>query len=338
MPEAWRFSVDNTEQLVRPDRRGSRQEIVAVAIVVPHHIRTRFIGEGLNDVAIAIVNDGGRMVSAGGAVAAEKDLMIRADRHALRGLATGKRDNEGCLHLFRYRIDHRHAAGTRRLAGDPRDGDVELAGAMIPLALLSAVVRVRRAARSVKRNLLHNGIGDGRNQTSERRRIGIVRRHNQMMPRVEAHFIRTIDAPRGDNVRDCARKQINYLDRAVTVSHPHLVVADGHHAVGTGRIVVSGEADEFARELCQDRIGGGVDDIDRFIGAVAQDVDPGDGIDETDIERLNFLPARKRDDCRRSERLVGSRYDGCRKQDGRRNRKRSANRRTILRHRFLPVL
>ena len=136
--------------------------------------------------------------------------------------------------------------------------------------------------------------------------VGVVRHHDEMMPRVEAHLVGAVDAAGGDGVGDLLREQIDHLDRAVAVSRPDLVMPDRHHAVGPRGVVVSGRADESAQELRQHRIRRGVDDVDRFIGAVAEDVDADDRIDEADVEGLDFLSARQRDHRHGREVFVSS--------------------------------
>ena len=92
------------------------------------------------------------MIGAAVAVAAEQDLVVGPIAMPCGAGQAGEWDDEGRLDLHRYGVDHRHAAGSGWLAVDFRDGDVELAGAMVPLALLSAVVGFWRTICSVERN------------------------------------------------------------------------------------------------------------------------------------------------------------------------------------------
>src|SRR5438445_12402160 len=95
-------------------------------------------------------------------VATEQDLMPWTDRHALRRFAACERDDEGLLDFHRHGINHCHTAGPSRLAVDSWDGDVELAGAIIPLTMLVTVVRLRRSIRYIERNRGQHRIGLGR--------------------------------------------------------------------------------------------------------------------------------------------------------------------------------
>jgi len=106
-------------------------------------------------------------------------------------------------------------------------------------------------------------------------------------------------------------------------------MADGHHAVGARRIVVAGSADESAHKLGQHRVGGGVDDVDRFIGAIAEDLNPDGGINKADVEGQNLLAARQRDHGNGREGFVGAHRGSRREQRGHKSERKTDQRSMI---------
>src|SRR3954454_1086361 len=165
------------------------------------------------------------MVRSACPVAAEEDLVIRPDRHALRGLAAGERDDKRCLNSHRFWVDHRDptsTAGTIYL----RQSDIEFPGPVTPLALLGAVYSLRRAAHTVEDDLLHDAIGLGRYQAGEgERRLGVVRRQHQVVTGIVAHFVEAIDPAGTDRVGDLLREEIDDLEGAVAIAGPYLAVS-----------------------------------------------------------------------------------------------------------------
>lgn len=254
----------------------------------------------------------------------------------MRHFAARKRNDERGLDRQRNGVDHRRATGAGRLTDDSRDGDIELAGAMIPLALLGAVVRVRRAMGSVKHNLFDHRIGGGRNNAGEGWGVGIVGHHDEVMARVKAKLVGPVDAASRDRVRQVLRKQVADLDCAVAIARPGLVMTDKRHAIRACSIVIPAIwSDEPSPKLGQYRIRGGVDDVDREIGAVAENIDTDDGIDEADVERLNFLAARHGDHGDGREGFIGAHWGRGREQRGRKS-ERKADQRSMIGHCRLP--
>src|SRR5262249_37073229 len=105
----------------------------------------------------AVVDEGRRTLEARvcdrAAAAREHFTIIARERTNGQSLRPGPvfgRDNEGRLDLKAQRIDARHAACRRVVAGaiDLRDGDIDLIVARIELALLDAVGGVRGAVRN----------------------------------------------------------------------------------------------------------------------------------------------------------------------------------------------
>src|ERR1700726_72295 len=115
---------------------------MAVAFVEPHFVGTRLVVKHRHNRTGVLIDDHCRMLPVStGAIAAEQDLIIRPDRHALRSGARVVRDGEDLLDRHAYGVDHRNATGNRVVAGavDFRDAYIDSPGSRAPLALLGAV-------------------------------------------------------------------------------------------------------------------------------------------------------------------------------------------------------
>src|SRR5215471_10737580 len=133
----------------------------------------------------AVVDEGRRTCGArvrDGAVAAREHFTIiaheRTDGQSLRPGAVYVRDNEGRLDLKGQRVDARHAAGRRVVAGavDLGHRDIDLVVARIELALLDAVAGFRGAVRNaVEEDLTDDRVGGGVDGGDEWRVVRVIR-------------------------------------------------------------------------------------------------------------------------------------------------------------------
>src|SRR5579875_1777067 len=88
------LGVDDAEMLrIGAARFG--EEVMAVAMVEPDLVAAVLIAQDMNDVAVVQIDDHRRWHVFERVVAAEQDLVLRADRHALRSFALVMRDVEG---------------------------------------------------------------------------------------------------------------------------------------------------------------------------------------------------------------------------------------------------
>jgi len=193
--------VDDGKLLVGPMRTVS-EEVMTIAWIEPDLVRAPFVNEDSPDSAGVLI-DNGRIANAAWnrrRIAAEQYLWRRADSHALRPCAIRHGDVERSDDRHAARIDHDNIA-VRRIAAatvDFRDIQVDQPDALIPLALLDAICRVRTiAGQTVELYLFDDGISLRslrRDEADERRRVGVVGDLNQVFRRVVTQFIGSIDS------------------------------------------------------------------------------------------------------------------------------------------------
>ena len=190
---------------------------------------------------------------------------------------------------------HRHflledAAGAdhpdRAVGGDSihfGNGDVELPGAPVEDRLLGAVGRVLEGDPRQERELAGSGID--LDQACERRAVGVVHRQEQVVHRVESHFVgaQSGSAAGGDFAHDPIGPQVDGHDAARSVGDEE-PVAGNHHPVRSGGVVVAGESLEVAADLAEQHVVSGIDDVDGPVRAIGEEVGLRPRVDEADVE------------------------------------------------------
>src|ERR1700736_4357875 len=139
-------SIDDSEALIGPDRRRSRQIVVIVPGIEPHHVGARFTIYRPDNTAVPVINDDGRRPFRRTSVATNQDLVFGSYSHALRCVAVCERDDECRFDCLLHRIDDSNPAFALWMARDARHGDVELTGPAVELALFDPVTRIWAAA------------------------------------------------------------------------------------------------------------------------------------------------------------------------------------------------
>src|SRR5262249_47367050 len=107
----------------------------------------------------------------------------------------------------------------------------ELACPAVVYGLLEAIGRLRHFQPS------QNLVGAGIDKSEERGRVLVVRHHQNMVARIVSHLVRPLVprlTRRVDRIDDLPCRQVDYLDGAVAVTRPRLVLAlDYQNAVGS---------------------------------------------------------------------------------------------------------
>jgi hypothetical protein len=121
--------------------------------------------------------------------------------------------------------------------------------------------------------------------------------HHQLIARIEAEFVSAIHPHGVDHMGRLLREQIDDFNRAVPVSCPNHSVVDRDHPIGAGIVIARGSASEWrvCRQLNQNGVGRGIDEVDGFVGAVSQQIEPDHRIDKTDVKGRDLLTARQCD-------------------------------------------
>src|SRR6516165_913085 len=138
----------------------------------------------------------------------------------------------------------------------------------------------------------------------------IVRDQNDLIIVVVTEFIRP-----GRVGRSRKRRADGAVDHRATcyIQHPHsahsiadpnLGAVSDEHTIGAGRVVVPGGTDETRLKLIYHLVGAGINDIDRCVGAIGQEVARVCRIHKADVKGAQLLIVRQIDDAGHSEYLV----------------------------------
>ncbi len=161
---------------------------------------------------------------------------------------------------------------------------------------------------AVKRDFLFDGVVRAIDQGAEwKRGLRIVGHQDQVVATVVAHLVDAVGTAGGQRWHhQCPRWPAEYLDRAVAIASPNLFAVNKQYPIGPRGIVVAGGAGERPfSNLSDNGIALGIDDVDRFVGTIAEDVKLEGRIDEADVEADDCLSAQSRDGRRCLEDLVG---------------------------------
>src|SRR5712692_7866606 len=143
-----RPGVDDTEELIAAEaRRRLGQEVLRVAFVEPDLVRPTLVVQRRDDGAALSVDDHRRARR----IAAEQDLVLRAECHSLRpgAFVDGAVERILDLHCGRRNHDDRTGLAIISWAVYLWDVEIEFPGARAPLALLDAVGGLRCAGGAV---------------------------------------------------------------------------------------------------------------------------------------------------------------------------------------------
>src|SRR5262249_30366080 len=141
-----------------------------------------------------------------------------------------------------------------------------------------------------------------RDESDERSgNTSIIRHQNDVVLRVKAQLVcsrrvRSRSTDRcGDLIDHLSGLQVQHPYRAVSITDPNVSMVDDQHAIGARAVIgactndrwwARRSADESWRKLVYESVAAGIDDVDRFVRAVGQDVDPSHRINEPDVKGL----------------------------------------------------
>src|SRR5215472_238006 len=159
---------------------------------------------------------------------------------------------------------------------------------MVEYGLLEPIGCLRHFQPS--QNLVGLRIDEG----EERRSVLVVRHHQNMVAWIVSHLVRSLVpwlTRRVDRVDDLPCQQVDYLDGAIAVARPRLVLAlDHQNTVGSGaRIALRMNTDEAGRSS-HIGITVSIDEVHRRVRPVGQAIKVSAVVHPADIEADHWLP------------------------------------------------
>ena len=173
------------------------------------------------------------------------------------------------------------------------DGDVEPVGLGIPHRLLSPIGGVG------ERDPIHpfdvGGLGEHAglrihlDQGRKRLVVGVVHGKEEIVLRIVGQLVgaQAGRATRGDGVDHGAGLEVDGDDPAVGVGGDETLMSrapEDDDAIGAGCVVVAGEPGKTGRDLRDEDVVLGVDDVDDRVGAIGEVVPLGGRVDPADVE------------------------------------------------------